>query len=139
MGAKVTTRRPKNLPREFDERGLRALKAAMEDTLFKQKEVAPVAFASAQSDYGWPLSFQAATAKPEGAIQGGTMKHSITAELDARAKKAVFRAQVKYSVYVHEGTLYINGRPFMTRPIKEVGIPALRDALREEYKKPIAH
>ena len=135
MAIVITADVVKNLAQKMQGRIAAALTTAMQDTLFKQKEVAPVAFANGQSEYGWPISFQSATVKPKGKIQGGTMKRSITGAVDKLKLAAVFRCQMPYAVWVHEGTSRFVGRPFLTRPIREVGIPALRKALVEQLAK----
>jgi hypothetical protein len=135
MSVRFTKSIRPDLPDEFRRRIARAMTEAAEATLEAQKEVAPVAFADGMTEMGWARSYQAG-AKRSGDMQGGTMKRSITLALDKLAFVAVFRCQVPYAFWVHEGTTKMIGRPFLTRPIKEVGIPALGAALRREFAKP---
>lgn len=126
---------PDNLAELIREDLEEALDAAREDTLFAAKENAPVAFASSQAPFGWPRSFQAATKKPKGAVQGGTLRRSITSRLVPNRLEAEFSAQTDYAGYVHDGTVSFVGRPYITRPIKEIGVEVLEEELRARLKK----
>lgn len=133
-GAFLKIKIPKNLERDIHERIAQALRETAEEVLSVQKEVAPLAFANLSTRFGWPKSFQSSTRKPRGKRQGGQLARSITLEVDEAALRAEFSARTRYARYVHEGTLHFIGRPYLITPIREVGIPLLRESLHEKLK-----
>lgn len=129
-GVFLRVKAPKNLEGEMRKRMVKALRPVGEEVLAIIKDVVPVAFANLTTVYGWPRSFQSASKKPRGARQGGQLRRSLTLEIDEGALQAVFRARTPYAVYVHGGTLHFVGRPYVARPIQEVGGPGLERELR---------
>lgn len=136
-GAFLRVKVPKDLAGDIRKRFVKAMRPAGEETLAVQKDVVPVAFANLSTRFGWPKSFQSATKKPRGKRQGGQLARSLTMEVDEEGLKIVFRARTPYAVPVHEGTLHFIGRPYVTLPIREIGIPVFKEelgaALKEDF------
>lgn len=134
-GAFLRVKMPKDLAGDIRKRIVKAMRPVGEETLSVIKEVAPIAFANLSTIFGWPKSFQLVSERTRGTPPSGQLAKSITVDIDEAGLKIVFKARTDYAAYVHEGTLSFVGRPYMTLPIREIGVPALKQELHEALKK----
>lgn len=61
-------------------------------------------------------------AKARCPVDTGRLRSSITwrIEVDAQGVVAIVGTNVEYAIYVHEGTRYMNGRPFLVEGLHQV-------------------
>lgn len=67
-------------------------------------------------------------------VDTGRLRGSIAA--DIHPMKATIEPHTNYAIYVHEGTRFMVGRPFMTKG-KTAAMPEIRRIFKNELKKAI--
>jgi HK97 gp10 family phage protein len=71
-----------------------------------------------------------ANTKPRVPVDTGTLRRSITHRVERAGERGIVGTNVKYGIFVHEGTRFMRGRPFLQQ-----GLDASRPAIDSDAEQ----